>query len=65
MHRLCAEARIDPAHLIPRSLGGCGEPLCVVQCAGCADVAEPAFRPIAEYAELCAELVPKSGVGLV
>jgi hypothetical protein len=22
--------RIDPAHLIPRSLGGCGEPLCVV-----------------------------------
>ena len=25
-----AEARIDPAHLIPRSLGGCGDPLCVV-----------------------------------
>jgi hypothetical protein len=22
--------RIDPAHLIPRSLGGCGEALCVV-----------------------------------
>ena len=22
--------RIDPAHLIPRSLGGCGDPLCVV-----------------------------------
>jgi len=21
---------VDPAHLIPRSLGGCGEPLCVV-----------------------------------
>ena len=21
---------IDPAHLIPRSLGGCGDPLCVV-----------------------------------
>ena len=25
-----AEARIDPAHLIPRSLGGCRDPLCVV-----------------------------------
>ena len=25
-----AEARIDPAHLIPKSLGGCGDPLCVV-----------------------------------
>ena len=24
------ERRIDPAHLIPRSLGGCGDPLCVV-----------------------------------
>ena len=22
--------RIDPAHLIPRSLGGCGDPFCVV-----------------------------------
>jgi hypothetical protein len=21
--------RIDPAHLIPRSMGGCGDPLCV------------------------------------
>jgi hypothetical protein len=21
---------VDPAHLIPRSLGGCGDPLCVV-----------------------------------
>jgi len=25
-----AEHGVDPAHLIPRSLGGCGEPLCVV-----------------------------------
>jgi hypothetical protein len=25
-----ATHRIDPAHLIPRSLGGCGDPLCVV-----------------------------------
>ena len=25
-----AESRVDPAHLISRSLGGCGEPLCVV-----------------------------------
>ena len=25
-----ADRRIDPAHLIPRSLGGCGEALCVV-----------------------------------
>ena len=24
--------RIDPAHLIPRSLGGCGDPLCTVPC---------------------------------
>ena len=26
------EKRIDPAHLIPRSLGGCGDALCVVPC---------------------------------
>jgi hypothetical protein len=25
-----AQSRVDPAHLIPRSLGGCGEPSCVV-----------------------------------
>ena len=25
-----ADRRIDPAHLIPRSLGGCGDALCVV-----------------------------------
>jgi hypothetical protein len=25
-----AESRVDPAHLISRSLGGCGDPLCVV-----------------------------------
>ena len=25
-----ADKRIDPAHLIPRSLGGCGDALCVV-----------------------------------
>lgn len=25
-----SERRIDPAHLIPRSLGGCGDALCVV-----------------------------------
>jgi hypothetical protein len=25
-----ADRRMDPAHLIPRSLGGCGEALCVV-----------------------------------
>ena len=30
MHRLRRDHRIDPAHLIPRSLGGCGDPLCVV-----------------------------------
>ena len=24
------DRRIDPAHLIPRSVGGCGHPLCVV-----------------------------------
>ena len=31
MHRLRRpRTRIDPAHLIPRSLGGCGDPLCVV-----------------------------------
>ena len=28
---VCGSDRgIDPAHLIPRSLGGCGDPLCVV-----------------------------------
>jgi hypothetical protein len=26
------DRRIDPAHLIPRSLGGCGDALCVVPC---------------------------------
>jgi hypothetical protein len=25
-----ATTAVDPAHLIPRSLGGCGDPLCVV-----------------------------------
>ena len=25
-----ATTGVDPAHLIPRSLGGCGDPLCVV-----------------------------------
>jgi hypothetical protein len=25
-----AEHRVDAAHLIPRSMGGCGDPLCVV-----------------------------------
>ena len=31
-----ADRRIDPAHLIPRSLGGCGEVLCVIPlCRGC------------------------------
>jgi len=31
-----ATHRIDPVHLIPRSLGGCGDPLCVVPlCRGC------------------------------
>ena len=25
-----ASTGVDPAHLIPRSLGGCGDPLCVV-----------------------------------
>lgn len=25
-----SDRRIDAAHLIPRSLGGCGDPLCVV-----------------------------------
>ena len=25
-----ADRRIDPAHLIPRSMGGCGDPLCVI-----------------------------------
>lgn len=24
-----SEHRVDPSHLIPRSLGGCGDPLCV------------------------------------
>lgn len=28
---VCGATRgVDPAHLIPRSLGGCGDPLCVV-----------------------------------
>jgi hypothetical protein len=25
-----SDRRIDPAHLIPRSLGGCGDALCTV-----------------------------------
>ena len=36
LHRLRRHRRIDPAHLIPRSLGGCGDPLCVVpHCRSC------------------------------
>ena len=27
---VCAGKRVDPAHLVPRSLGGCDEPECVV-----------------------------------
>ena len=31
-----SEHGVDPAHLIPRSLGGCGDPLCVVPaCRSC------------------------------
>jgi hypothetical protein len=30
-----SEQRIDPAHLIPRSLGGCGDALCVVPLCRC------------------------------
>ena len=31
-----AVSRIDPAHLIPRSLGGCGDALCIVPlCRSC------------------------------
>ena len=52
-----ADKRIDPAHLIPRSLGGCGAPQCVVplcrRCHRAYDRAEldllpylePAWRP--------------------
>ena len=52
-----SDKRIDPAHLIPRSLGGCGDPLCVVpacrRCHRAYDVGridllphlEPAWRP--------------------
>jgi hypothetical protein len=51
------DRRIDPAHLIPRSLGGCGDPLCVVPaCRRChraydrgeldlLPCLEPAWRP--------------------
>jgi hypothetical protein len=50
-------SRVDPAHLIPRSLGGCGEALCVVPlCRSCHRAydqgrldlpphLEPAWRP--------------------
>jgi len=31
-----SDRRLDPAHLIPRSMGGCGDPLCVVPaCRAC------------------------------
>jgi hypothetical protein len=52
-----ADRRIDPAHLIPRSLGGCGDPLCVTAlCRRChrpydrgeldlLPYLEPAWRP--------------------
>jgi hypothetical protein len=52
-----SDRRIDPAHLIPRSLGGCGDPLCVVPaCRRChrthdrgeldlVQYLEPAWRP--------------------
>jgi hypothetical protein len=28
--RVCGLSRVDPAHLVPRALGGCDEPECVV-----------------------------------
>jgi hypothetical protein len=27
---VCGERRVDPAHLVPRSLGGCDQPDCIV-----------------------------------
>ena len=37
-----SEHRIDPAHLSPRSLGGCGEPICAVPlCRACHQAYDP------------------------
>ena len=52
-----ADRRVDPAHVIPKSLGGCGDALCVTAlCRGChraydggkldlLPYLEPAWRP--------------------
>jgi hypothetical protein len=49
-----ATLRIDPAHLIPWSLGGCGDPLCVVpacrQCHRAYDSGELDLLPYLEPA---------------
>jgi hypothetical protein len=50
-----ATTGVDPAHLIPRSLGGCGDPLCVVplcrrRCHGAYDSGELDLVPHLEPA---------------
>ena len=48
MHRLCGRRAIDPAHLIPRSLGGCG--------GACAWCHSPPMPPRLRHGEL--DLLP-------
>jgi hypothetical protein len=46
------EKRIDPAHLIPRSLGGCGDALCGVPlCRRCARAYDRRERDLLPYLE--------------
>jgi hypothetical protein len=47
-----ATHRIDPAHLIPRSLGGCGDPTCVVPlCRSCHRAYDRGERDLLPYLE--------------
>ena len=46
------DRRIDPAHLIPRSLGGCGDALCVTAlCRRCHRAYDPGELDLLPYLE--------------
>lgn len=49
---VCAQGPCDPAHVIPRSLGGCNDPLCVVPlCRPCHRAYDEGFLDLLPYCE--------------
>ena len=64
-----SDRRIDPAHLVPRSLGGCGDALCVVPaCRRCHRAYDRGELDLLPYLELAwrAQLAHAVGhVGLI